>query len=41
VGFGIGYNSPIGVIRLDYARAMEETYPESSGKIYLNFGHPF
>ncbi len=41
VGFGIGYNSPIGVIRLDYARAMEETYPENRGKIYLNFGHPF
>ncbi len=41
VGFGIGYNAPIGVIRLDYARAMEETYPENRGKIYLNFGHPF
>jgi outer membrane protein insertion porin family len=41
VGFGIGYNFPIGVIRLDYARAMEETYPENRGKIYLNFGHPF
>jgi outer membrane protein insertion porin family len=41
IGFGIGYNAPIGVIRLDYARAMEETYPENRGKIYLNFGHPF
>lgn len=41
LGFGIGYNSPIGVIRLDYARAMKEIYPESRGKIYLNFGHPF
>jgi outer membrane protein insertion porin family len=41
LGFGIGYNSPIGVIRLDYARAMKEISPESRGKIYLNFGHPF
>ncbi len=41
LGFGIGYSSPIGVIRLDYARAMKEISPESRGKIYLNFGHPF
>ncbi len=41
LGFGIGYNSPIGVIRLDYARAMRETDSESGGKIYFNFGHPF
>jgi len=41
LGFGIGYSSPIGVIRLDYARAMEETSPDDKGKIYLNFGHPF
>jgi outer membrane protein insertion porin family len=41
MGFGIGYSSPIGVIRLDYARAMEATSTEDKGKIYLNFGHPF
>ena len=41
LGFGIGYSSPIGVIRLDYARALNEIDPESFGKIYLNFGHPF
>lgn len=41
LGFGIGYSSPIGVIRFDYARAMEETSTEDKGKIYLNFGHPF
>lgn len=41
LGFGIGYNVPIGVIRLDYARALKEISPESRGKIYLNFGHPF
>ncbi|MEA1912548.1 MAG: POTRA domain-containing protein [candidate division WOR-3 bacterium] len=40
-GFGLGYSTPIGVIRLDYARAMEEVPPEYRGKIYLNFGHPF
>ena len=41
VGFGIGYSLPIGVIRLDYARAMREISPDDKGKIYLNFGHPF
>jgi outer membrane protein insertion porin family len=41
LGFGVGYNSPIGVIRLDYARAMKETDPENEGKVYFNFGHPF
>lgn len=41
VGFGIGYKSPIGVIRLDYARATEEISSDYNGKIYLNFGHPF
>lgn len=41
LGFGIGYSSPIGVIRLDYAMALNETDSESGGKIYFNFGHPF
>ena len=41
LGFGIGYSSPIGVIRLDYARAISEISTENKGKIYLNFGHPF
>jgi outer membrane protein insertion porin family len=41
LGFGIGYSSPIGVIRVDYAKAMQETSPDDKGKIYLNFGHPF
>ncbi len=41
VGFGVGYSLPIGVIRLDYARAMREISPDDKGKIYLNFGHPF
>jgi outer membrane translocation and assembly module TamA len=41
LGFGIGYSSPIGVIRLDYARALEEISSDYKGKIYLNFGHPF
>jgi len=41
VGFGIGYSSPIGVIRFDYARATQEISAEDKGKIYLNFGHPF
>ena len=41
VGFGIGYSLPIGVVRLDYARAMREISPDDKGKIYLNFGHPF
>ena len=41
LGFGIGYNSPIGVIRLDYARALKETDTDNGGKIYFNFGHPF
>ncbi|MEO0294126.1 MAG: POTRA domain-containing protein [candidate division WOR-3 bacterium] len=40
-GFGIGYGSPIGVIRLDYARASKEISKDYRGKIYLNFGHPF
>ncbi len=41
IGFGIGYSSPIGVIRFDYARAMRDISSEDKGKIYLNFGHPF
>jgi outer membrane protein insertion porin family len=41
LGFGIGYSSPIGVIRLDYAKAMQEASPDDKGKIYLNFSHPF
>jgi len=41
LGFGIGYSSPIGVIRLDYAKALNETDSDNGGKIYFNFGHPF
>jgi outer membrane protein insertion porin family len=41
VGFGVGYSLPIGVVRLDYAKAMREVSTDDQGKIYLNFGHPF
>lgn len=40
-GFGLGYLTPIGVIRLDYARAFEKMPDDYRGKIYLNFAHPF
>lgn len=41
MGFGVGYITPIGAIRLDYARALGKTEKNYRGKIYLNFGHPF
>jgi len=41
VGFGLGYVTPIGAVRFDYARAIEEMDPNYRGVIYLNFANPF
>ena len=41
VGFGLGYITPIGVVRVDYARALEDIAPDYTGKLYVNFAHPF
>jgi len=37
-GFGIGFVTPIGPIRLEYARPLTI---EGNNKIYLNIGNPF
>jgi len=41
VGFGLGYITPIGVVRFDYARALENLGPDYRGILYLNFANPF
>jgi len=41
VGFGLGYTTPIGVVRLDYARAIEDLGADYRGIVYLNFANPF
>lgn len=41
VGFGLGYVTPIGAVRFDYARAIEDLGPDYRGVIYLNFANPF
>lgn len=41
VGFGLGYITPIGVVRFDYARALENMGPDYRGILYLNFANPF
>lgn len=41
VGFGLGYATPIGVVRVDYARALDDMGSDYRGIIYLNFANPF
>jgi len=40
-GFGIGFMTPIGPIRVDYGKRFTDVSPKDKGRLYINFGNPF
>jgi len=40
-GFGIGFMTPIGPIRIDYGKRFTDISPRDRGRLYVNFGNPF